>query len=201
MLTFSINNQELTRTDNQLVVGGTYKYLYAMFEFSDDWNSVSINAIFSSDGIKTYAMPVLNNICLVPWEVIVSPNFTLAMYGFKDEKKITTNELMVPVISEPSTTGQVPSPPPTPTDYEAYVELLNKYKAECEQNYETLNNTKATLVKSTYLEFPSIGDSNTIYIDTSGKSTYYWDSNALKYYCVGNNYNNINIILGGNSNG
>ena len=45
MLSFSVNKQRLTRNDCQKVVGGTYNYLYAMFDFSYDWDNVSKNAI------------------------------------------------------------------------------------------------------------------------------------------------------------
>lgn len=36
MLSFSVKKQKLERKDNQEVVGGTYNYLYAVFDFSYD---------------------------------------------------------------------------------------------------------------------------------------------------------------------
>lgn len=47
-----------------------------------------------------------------------------------------------------------------------------------------------------YLNFPSVGHSNQIYIDTSENATYRWDDGSLKYYCVGRDYMNIKIIDG-----
>lgn len=47
--------------------------------------------------------------------------------------------------------------------------------------------------------FPNIGDENKIYIDTSTNRTYRWDDTSIKYYCIGSDYNNIDIINGGSS--
>lgn len=47
-----------------------------------------------------------------------------------------------------------------------------------------------------YLNFPSVGHSNQIYIDASENTTYRWDDESLKYYCIGRDYMNIKIIDG-----
>lgn len=52
----------------------------------------------------------------------------------------------------------------------------------------------------TYLEFPSIPDSNyvnDIFLDVSENMIYRWDSQNLKYYCIGSDYRNIEVINGG----
>jgi len=83
MLSFSVNEQRLTRNDCQKVVGGTYNYLYAMFDFSYDWEEVAQNAVFNNTTEdKNFTVPIVGNVCLVPWEVITSPNFTVSLYGF-----------------------------------------------------------------------------------------------------------------------
>lgn len=47
-------------------------------------------------------------------------------------------------------------------------------------------------------EFPTIGKTGVIYIDTSENTLYRWDDTDLKYYCVGSNSNEeIEIIFGG----
>lgn len=125
MLGFSIDKQTLIRLDNQQVVTGSYNYLYAYFNFSSDWNNVNKNAIFEING-KTYTMPILNNISLVPWEVIVVPDFTVSAYGFTTTKRITTNSISVETNSFITEPENIPQNQPTPTDYEAYVELVNE---------------------------------------------------------------------------
>lgn len=158
MLNFSVKKQKLERKDNQEMVGGTYNYLYAVFDFSYDWDNVSKNAVFNNcKAKKNFAVPIVENICLVPWEVIESPNFTVSLYGFTDNKRITSNEVMIPVKSKPYNANNIPSPPPTPTDYEAYVQLVNKYKEQSVAQYQELKDTKAeTIIKETAIEFPNI---------------------------------------------
>lgn len=48
-------------------------------------------------------------------------------------------------------------------------------------------------------DFPSVGNKNKIYIDKSTNSIYRWDDEAVKYYCVGSDYNSIEVINGGDS--
>ena len=173
MLSFSVNKQRLTRNDCQKVVGGTYNYLYAMFDFSYDWEEVAQNAVFNNTTEdKNFTVPIVGNVCLVPWEVITSPNFTVSLYGFTDTKRITTNEVMVPVTPTPYNADNIPTPPPTPTDYEAYVKLVNEYKEQSDAQYQELKDTKTeTITKETAIEFPNIGSEKNIYIETSTNRT------------------------------
>jgi hypothetical protein len=48
-----------------------------------------------------------------------------------------------------------------------------------------------------YFEFPNVGDKGTFYVDTSENSTYRWDDNDKRYYCIGTNYKDIEEIDGG----
>lgn len=203
MLSFSVNKQRLTRNDCQKVVGDTYNYLYAMFDFSYDWEEVAQNAVFNNTTEdKNFTVPIVGNVCLVPWEVITSPNFTVSLYGFTDTKRITTNEVMVPVTPTPYNAKNIPSPPPTPTDYEAYVKLVNEYKEQADAQYQELKDTKTeTITKETAIEFPNIGSEKNIYIETSTNRTYRWSDTDLKYYCVGSDYSEIDIISGGKARG
>lgn len=201
MLNFQIYKQKLIRKDCQQVVSGSYNYLYASFSFSYDWDNLNINAIFSNDS-KSMAIPIVNNICLVPWEIIESPNFTIAIYGSTEEKRVTTNEVMIPVVKANFEAEDVPSPPPTPTDYEKYMEILKEYKEETDKQIQELNDNKTEVIQEpSYLNFPNIGNPNYIYIDTTQNLGYRWDSEELKYYCFASDYNDINIINGGSSNG
>lgn len=50
---------------------------------------------------------------------------------------------------------------------------------------------------ASYLDFPSVGKSNTLYIDKSTNKTYRWEGEQLHYICVGGNYEDISLIFGG----
>lgn len=53
--------------------------------------------------------------------------------------------------------------------------------------------------KQNYLLFPSIGNSNLLYIDIDNNSAYRWDDTKMKYFCISSNYSNIEMISGGTS--
>ena len=50
--------------------------------------------------------------------------------------------------------------------------------------------------EDTYIKFPVIGDNNTIYVDTTTGRSYKWDSDQLRYICIGTDYNAIDLING-----
>lgn len=45
-------------------------------------------------------------------------------------------------------------------------------------------------------EFPTLGEIRSVYIDKTNNAPYRWDDNLLKYYCIGRDYNEIDIIDG-----
>lgn len=57
--------------------------------------------------------------------------------------------------------------------------------AEVNQTYDSL------------AEFPTLGKTGVIYIDTGSNKLYRWDDKNLKYYCCGSDYDEIDIIIGG----
>lgn len=49
---------------------------------------------------------------------------------------------------------------------------------------------------NTRFEFPSIGESEIMYVATDENKIYRFDENSLTYYCVGSDYNEIEVIQG-----
>lgn len=60
-------------------------------------------------------------------------------------------------------------------------------------------NESPIVTKDTIYSFPTIGDAYHIYIATKTNRTYRWDDDNTKYYCIGSDYDEINIINCGNS--
>lgn len=58
------------------------------------------------------------------------------------------------------------------------------------------NTDEIVVQKETYLNFPTVGQVNAIYIDTTKKTIYRWNSIDLKYYVVVDSYENIDVING-----
>ena len=50
---------------------------------------------------------------------------------------------------------------------------------------------------TTVFEFPNIGKEHCLYVDTTANKTYRWNNDDLKYYCVGSDYEAIEIVNGG----
>lgn len=55
--------------------------------------------------------------------------------------------------------------------------------------------------KSSYLEFPNIGNSRNLYLDTTSQVIYRWDDTELRYEKASQDFNDITAINGGNANG
>lgn len=70
-------------------------------------------------------------------------------------------------------------------------ELFEYIKNEIEKS-----KTKAIVNADSYLKFPTVGDSNCLYVDISSNTIYRWDDAELKYFIVGNDYDKITIIDG-----
>ena len=49
----------------------------------------------------------------------------------------------------------------------------------------------------TYDEFPTDGTFGVLYLDKSTNKSYRWDSDEMKYYVVGSDYEDIVVIDGG----
>lgn len=55
--------------------------------------------------------------------------------------------------------------------------------------------------KSSYLEFPNIGNSRNLYLDITSQVIYRWDDTELRYEKASQDFNDITAINGGNANG
>lgn len=78
-----------------------------------------------------------------------------------------------------------------------YMEELTYYDKKIKELISS--ESKNVVEKQNYLSFPSVGDPNLFYIDTENNSVYRWDGNEMKYFCIGKNYENIDVISGGTS--
>lgn len=57
--------------------------------------------------------------------------------------------------------------------------------------------THAVQEYDSFIDFPTVGMVGQLYIDEETNSCYRWDDNELKYFCVGTDYTQIEIINGG----
>ena len=118
MLKFNIQNQIITRTDNFSVVGDSRKYLKAHFSFSEEWDGINTAIFKNGEDVFCVVLPD-DNLCLVPWEVIKPPYFTVSVFG---GDLITANIVSVAVEKSGYTEGETPEEP-TP---DVYTQILQK---------------------------------------------------------------------------
>lgn len=68
--------------------------------------------------------------------------------------------------------------------------LLDKAIPQSAKNVETYN---------TLIDFPSVGRPNVLYVCKLENKTYRWDDDNVKYYVVGSDYADIDVINCGDS--
>lgn len=127
ILTFSVANQKLFRTDNFCVVSDSKTYLTAKFSFlTDDWKDTTKTAIFTHSN-KPYTVLLEHDSCVIPWEVIKPSYFSVSVFG-KSQQLITTQNPLVLVEKSGYADGKTPENP-SPTVYE---QILTQYEKKAD---------------------------------------------------------------------
>lgn len=123
---FRIKNQTITRLDAVSLVENSRDYVMANFEFSTEWANHRKTVTFkTADKKEVYNVDLTNDKCLVPWEVLKAPSFTLSAFG-EGESLITTDEFAINILESGfDENGEVPGTP-TPTQWEIYRQQLDK---------------------------------------------------------------------------
>lgn len=123
-LIFSVNHQALNRTDSYKPVSDSVEFLTARFNFlSGEWNGLTKTAIFKSAN-GNFEVILKNGFCVIPWEVLVSSEFSVSVFGSADSVLVTTNEVVVSQLNSGYVKGETPQPP-TPTVYEQLIEKID----------------------------------------------------------------------------
>lgn len=122
-LEFKINEQTLTHENPEKnVVAKSVKYLTCYFTFSEDWDCITKTAVFVSAKGDVFNVILKDDICLVPYEVIEYPHFTVSVFG---GDRITANKVTVNVAKSGYIKGETPKEP-TP---DVYNQILNSVKS------------------------------------------------------------------------
>ena len=121
MLKFNTEHQTITRIDSFSPVADSKNYLTASFIMSEEWSG-DIIAIFGHNG-SYYHQKLEGGRCLVPWEVIRAPYFTVSLFC---GDLVTANTVQVAVAPSGLIDGEVPGTP-TPTVFQ---QMLGEIRAE-----------------------------------------------------------------------
>lgn len=148
---FQVKNQIIERVDKNKVVADSRNYLFAVFDFSDEWNG-TITALFKKDG-KSKEMLLDNGKCLVPDEVITEGEFSVSCVC---GDRITANREYVSVAASGYEQGETPQPP-TPDVYTQIIELLDNLSVGGVSDYTKLKNIPRRLVSDATVNFDEKG--------------------------------------------
>lgn len=89
-MNIEIRGQKVRRIDSVPVVSDSHNYLTCNFTFTEEWKPLAKVALFGLNGVQ-HEVPIEDNKCIVPYQVIRPSCFTLSVYGYDTEKIITTN--------------------------------------------------------------------------------------------------------------
>ena len=97
-LRFDVTKQDITRTDENVVASGAIKTIKCNFHFCNVWHGLYKFCRFEgASGIHDVRLED-DDSCIVPWEVIEAPSFTMACYGtLSSDVMLTTRKHYVKV--------------------------------------------------------------------------------------------------------
>ncbi|MBO4433042.1 MAG: hypothetical protein J5852_05875 [Clostridia bacterium] len=130
MIIAKVKNQNINLFYDD-VVSNSVKYLKIRFEFSNDWSGYTKTAIFHNEYTDTTVTVLMvsgetlyigENTCLVPHEVIKSPEFTVSVCGVFGESTITSDAKKIIVHESGYRQGETPAEP-TPSEYERIAQI------------------------------------------------------------------------------
>lgn len=122
ILTFNVENQMITRTDEFQPVSDSVNYLYAHFEFlTDEWVGTP-SAIFTNNETSYEVILDSTNTCLVPHEVLATEDPYVLVSVFVGDR-VTANTAKVFITKSGWSEDLESSHDPTPS---VYAQLLAK---------------------------------------------------------------------------
>ena len=90
-LEFEVENQHVTRTDDNYTVNLSHDYLQLCFNFeTSDWDGLSKFVI-----IEKTRLAVVNNKVVIPSSLLKSDKFSFTLYGVRENYRITTNKVRI----------------------------------------------------------------------------------------------------------
>lgn len=121
-LYFDVSKQAITRTDTETVASGAINTLVANFDFCETWEGLYKFCRFEGAG-GVLDVAIEDDKCVIPWEVIEAPSFTMACYGTRStDVQLTTTKLAIKVYQSVNFITDEPLPP-TPQLIDIYNHL------------------------------------------------------------------------------
>lgn len=95
VLKFIVNGQNIEcdpECDFSNIASGSRGYLYAQFQFSEEWRGCKILARFHCRG-KEYPVPLLKPLCRIPDDALIGNRVGVSLVGQHKDYRIPTNKV------------------------------------------------------------------------------------------------------------
>jgi hypothetical protein len=127
ILKFTVNKQEITRTDRETPRSGTDNYLFLTFDFLDpDWEPLTKQAILISRGIHYFVALGADNTAEIPSALITEGTLGVSVWGTSaDGTTLTANVVQVGIYASGYAPGETPPAP----EADVYAEIINLIEA------------------------------------------------------------------------
>lgn len=153
MLTFTVEDQEITRTDTEKVIAGSVNYVQAVFIFDEAWSGLTITAYFQIGSIRRAVMDVKSGVAVtVPWEVLRPGNLHVYVEGYDGTVRLTAARMRRPVRIFASGRGHCSEPAGVPSK-DVYEQLLDAFQASKELVQEVYDDAQSGNLDGKGLEF------------------------------------------------
>lgn len=124
-----VNPHTIDFTQDVDINSGEYNITTLEFEFSNEFNGLTNQAVFSTCN-GTYKTPILNNQCVIPYEVLEEPGqVLLGVFGYEGDEDLTLRYSPTPkyfnVKNGSYKEGNEPQIPPK-SEWEQLVEEVNE---------------------------------------------------------------------------
>ena len=185
----------ITITQDDNINAGEYNITQCEFEFTDEYEDLTKQAVFSTCE-STYKVPILNNQCTIPSEVLENPGqVLLGVYGYEAEDdelvlRYSPNPEYFVVSNGSYKEGNDPDLP-KPSEWEQVLAIINQAITETNNlNIEVDKENGVTTVTLTKKD----GTQETVQIEDGKSLEFNWDGTSLGVRQEGqSNYQYVNL--------
>lgn len=138
-------DQRLVISSGPVIASGGLNEDKVVFDFCPLWNDFVKTAIFYRDKGQVYHSVLVDNTCLIPWEVTASEGeMYFGVFGVKGDITRTSEILRYKVVAGAITEDTTPSDP-TPDIYEQILEAFRQTPEKVEQAIKEVTRVADTL--------------------------------------------------------
>ena len=179
-MNIQVNAHTITITQDENINAGEYNVTPCTFEFSDEYEGLTKQAVFSTC-TDTYKVPILNNQCIIPSEVLeTNGSVLLGVYGYETndeelELRYSPKAQYFVVSNGSYKEGNDPDLP-KPSEWEQVLELINQAITETNNlNIAVEKEGSITTITLTKKD----GTTQTVQVEDGKSLEFKWEGTSL----------------------